>query len=135
MKIAINACFGVFNLSAKAISRIAEMNGQKAYFFNTASSGKDRHLIPVPIEEAGLFTIAYNTPTPSYPDVDSEEILSHRYDCRHDDKLIKAIEELGSEANGPCSKIKIVEIPDGVEYEIEEYDGMESIQEKHRSWR
>ena len=29
---------------------------------------------------------------------------------------------------------KIVEIPDGVQWEITEYDGKECIKEKHRSW-
>jgi len=30
--------------------------------------------------------------------------------------------------------LKIVDIPDGVEWEIEEYDGMEWVAEKHRTW-
>jgi hypothetical protein len=31
--------------------------------------------------------------------------------------------------------LEIVEIPDDVEYTIEEYDGLEHIAEKHRTWR
>ena len=37
-------------------------------------------------------------------------------------------------ANGPCASLEIVQIPDDVEYEIDEYDGSESIHEVHRSW-
>jgi hypothetical protein len=54
---------------------------------------------------------------------------------RADPVLIAVIEELGSEkASGDFAKLHIVEIPDGVDWEIDEYDGIESISEKHRSW-
>jgi len=45
------------------------------------------------------------------------------------------VEELGEKANGQCADLKIVEIPDDVEYEIEEYDGVEWVAENHRTWR
>jgi hypothetical protein len=48
--------------------------------------------------------------------------------------LVQVIEELGEEANGSHAKLEVIEIPDGVEYTIDEYDGIESIHEKHRSW-
>lgn len=57
------------------------------------------------------------------------------YDAERDDPVLVAIvEELGDEADGDCSKLKVVEIPDDVQYTIEEYDGIESIHEVHRSW-
>ena len=49
--------------------------------------------------------------------------------------LIKVIEQLGNKANDHCSKLKIVEIPDNVQWEINEYDGLEHVAEKHRTWR
>jgi hypothetical protein len=54
---------------------------------------------------------------------------------RNNPKLVQVVEELGALANGSCAKLKIVEIPDDVEWEIEEYDGSEWVGEKHRTWR
>ena len=45
--------------------------------------------------------------------------------------LISVIEKLGSQANGVHSELKIVEIPDDVEYTIEKYDGAEWVAEVH----
>lgn len=48
--------------------------------------------------------------------------------------LLKTIEALRENANGTYAKLKIVEIPDEVEFTIEEYDGLEHIAEQHRTW-
>ncbi len=53
---------------------------------------------------------------------------------RNDQDLINIVEFLGSDANTNFSKLKIVEIPDDVEWVIMDYDGMEWIAEKHRTW-
>lgn len=53
---------------------------------------------------------------------------------RDDPAVIKIIEELKEEANGPYSDLSIVEIPDDVEWQIEDYDGVEWVAEKHRTW-
>ncbi len=54
---------------------------------------------------------------------------------RTDNDLINLLEEKGSKyVSGPCSSLKIVEIHDDVEWEVEEYDGSEWISEKHRTW-
>lgn len=53
---------------------------------------------------------------------------------RNDALLVQIVEQLGEEADGDCAKLAIVEIPDGVNWEIHEYDGSESIHEVHRSW-
>ena len=60
-----------------------------------------------------------------------------RYDSgsRHDPILIALIEEWGGKrVSGKCADIQIVEIPDGIKYEIEEYDGREHIAEAHSTW-
>jgi hypothetical protein len=48
--------------------------------------------------------------------------------------LIAVVEELGEAANGWAASLKIVEIPDGVEWFIHEYDGREHVAERHRTW-
>jgi hypothetical protein len=46
---------------------------------------------------------------------------------RTDPALIKVIEKLGKKASGRYNHVIIKEIPDGAPYEIEEYDGYESV--------
>ena len=48
--------------------------------------------------------------------------------------LVKVVKKLGAKANGQYSDLGIVEIPDGVEWEINDYDGMEWVAEEHRRW-
>ena len=53
---------------------------------------------------------------------------------RTDPKLIECIEMLGKKANGNGADIEIVEVPDNVDWYIDDYDGVESIEEEHDSW-
>lgn len=53
---------------------------------------------------------------------------------RANPKLVECVETLGKEANGYLADLKVVEIPDDVDWQIEEYDGVEWVSEKHRTW-
>ena len=54
---------------------------------------------------------------------------------RANKEIIAAVEAIGLEASAEdYAELKIVEIPDGVDYIIQEYDGVEWIAEKHRVW-
>ena len=53
---------------------------------------------------------------------------------RNDPLLIQVVEELRKGADGDHAELKIVEIPDDVEWQIDEYDGVEWVAEKHRTW-
>jgi len=57
------------------------------------------------------------------------------YECRTNPKLVEVVERLGSErASGHFAKLKVIEIPDGIDWVIYNYDGIETVHEKHRSW-
>ena len=114
MKIVINNCFGGFGLSHKAFLRLRELGCKEAlaepdygeFFSGETEPREERH---------GM-------------DCFGDDVL------RNDPLLIQVIKELKKEANGFCANLKVVTIPDGVDWEIDEYDGLEKIDEKHRSW-
>ena len=56
------------------------------------------------------------------------------HDLRTDAKLVECVETLGEEADGRFAELNVVEIPDDVNWEIDEYDGLETIHEVHRVW-
>jgi hypothetical protein len=53
---------------------------------------------------------------------------------REDTILVRVVELLGRSANGWAACLSVVEIPDGIEWQIDEYDGAEWVAEKHRRW-
>ena len=61
------------------------------------------------------------------------EVYSFELD-RTDPILIQVVEALGAEADGRFAKLRIIEIPDDIEWEITEYDGSELVEEVHRKW-
>ena len=79
------------------------------------------------------FTKDYGESFEEWPKKDSGYFYSSDIP-RDDPDLIKIIEKLGKKANNQFSDLKIVEIPDGTEYIIDEYDGLEHIAEKHKTW-
>lgn len=61
------------------------------------------------------------------------DILS--YDIERDDEfLVQVVEEMGKKSWGSCAELKVVDIPLGIRWHISNYDGMESVEEEHRSW-
>ena len=55
--------------------------------------------------------------------------------ARDDPYLVQIVRELGDKASGSYADLRIVEVPVGVEWTIEEYDGSEWVAEVHRTWR
>lgn len=58
---------------------------------------------------------------------------------RSDPDLVSVVEEIGKRANGKShwgqtAELEIVNIPDGIPVQIENYDGNEWVAEVHRTW-
>jgi hypothetical protein len=49
--------------------------------------------------------------------------------------LVEMVEQGGTDVDGEYSELKVVDVPDDVNWYIEEYDGMEHVAERHRTWR
>lgn len=133
MKVVINACYGGFELSHKAVMRYAELAGIILYPYDSHSDYPFRYY-PRPPDSDRILISYFTAPLEDEGKFCGKTHWTGRELIRTDPILIRVIEELGEEANGFCAELKIIEIPDGVEFEIDEYDGMESIHEKHRSW-
>jgi hypothetical protein len=54
---------------------------------------------------------------------------------RDDSLLIQIVEDMGAKADGTFAALKVVEVPDDVNWYIEEYDGREWVAERQRTWR
>ena len=111
MKIVINTCYGGFGLSNKAIEHWAKLKG-----------------IELERRDSLWFTDGYDY-------YHNGKMLSPYNFERNDPVLIQTIEEIKNAAVDDLAELKIVDIPDGIEWHIQEYDGMEWVAEKHRTWR
>ena len=137
MKIVINTCFGGFELSNKALKRLAELEGRECYFFK---GGLGSTYTKTEENERNMFTTAFDIPNPNEVIGNDGGNLwaKHHIDNSRDDRtnplLVQVVEELGDAASGQCADLKVVEVPDGVKWVLDEYDGVETIHEEHRSW-
>lgn len=113
MKIVINSDYGGFSLSDEAILEY----------------GKRKGLNLIKDENTNWRTSIFYKES-----VAKENYFDEREIPRNDVDLIAAIEALGASANGFCANLKIVEIPEDVNWRIEENDGLEWVAEKHRTW-
>jgi hypothetical protein len=103
MKLLINVCYGGYGLSNEALELWAKKKNLTLTKKTTEYGDYDYY-------------------------VDGDTIISG-YDIDRDDPtIIEVFEELGSErTSGNHSELSLVELPDGCEYDITEYDGWESI--------
>jgi hypothetical protein len=54
---------------------------------------------------------------------------------RDDPRFVSAFEEFGEKLTEGMSRLVIIEIPDDVKWELMETEGVERIEEVHRTWR
>jgi len=53
---------------------------------------------------------------------------------RNDPVFVDIVKELDEKVNSRYSELKVISIPDDIEYTIEEFDGKEWVAEIHRTW-
>ena len=137
MKVVINRCFGGFGLSHEGILKYAEIKGITLYTCVGVDKSFDSKFKLATGKEKTNSLMGYAYLTES-PDDDGgyakDTYWSYRDIKRDDPALAQAVEELGEKADGTYAKLDVVEIPDGTKYNIDDYDGQESIHEVHRSW-
>lgn len=117
MKVVINKCYGGFGISEAAVLWMRQNGSKEA----------------LPSIDGGLCTLKgekYDTDTTCDTSYDS-----YGYGMTREDAiLIACVESLGELSWGRFAKLRVVEIPDGISYYIDEYDGMEKIAETHQTW-
>ena len=115
MKVVINSDYGGFSLSSEAMEYIAARKGWNYQI----SDYYERWWEPQ------SDSIEYNVYGHQIWDVDLP---------RTDPELISCVEQLGDRSWGRNAELKVVEVPDKVEWHIQEQDGREWIAEDHRIW-
>lgn len=135
MKVVINRCFGGFGISEEAARWMAEKGSEharqeieeyEARKAQCAAYAAEKR--PAQTSEERLFDIDLKYRG-------EPQWFGHMSELPRDDPhLVAAVEALGEKANGEHASLRVVEIPDGTDYEIDEYDGNERVAEKHRTW-
>ena len=142
MKVLINRCFGGFGLSKEACQRFWDLKAQKVWIEDDTKFKSfglfTVWLVPpedrIESKEGEAFYSMSMEDRKEYNQKHSEQTWYYRDVERNDPTLIQVVEQLGDAANGSHAELAIVEIPDDVEWEIDEYDGREHVAEKHRAW-
>jgi hypothetical protein len=131
MKLVINRCFGGFGLSDLAYERLGQLGIPIKKQGSQEADEEviiDRELTPPGEDASNDIYWKYKGPhSERYWDSFTGESRTHPL-------VIQVVQELGKAANGRCADLEVVEIPDGIEYTIEDYDGNEHVAEKHRTW-
>lgn len=141
-EIVINDEYGGFGLSPLGEKEYLKLKGKKAYFYIQTKykfeHGKSEY-IKLPFNDKKLnfmfFTFTKDLGNCVINLPEDAEWFCGRDIKRDDPDLIKIIKKLGKKVGGKFADLKIVEIPDGVDWQVEEYDGNEWISEKHETWR
>lgn len=138
MKIILNKCYGGFNVSDEAHELYAKKKGITLYRYYDIY---ERYILTkTKRKDSGLFTYYFTKDYGEWvketemDDNDWETYFHLNDEHRTDPTLIEVVEELGEKASGNYSKLKVVEIPDGMDYVIDDYDGFETLHEDVKVW-
>lgn len=141
MKVVVNRCFGGFGLSDKAIEMIMKRKGLDCFRYKQTKynfgNGVKEYTRCDSFEDdiIGDYYLTKDLGE-KINKIPNEYFWYYNSKLeRTDSDLIAVVEELGEElASGRFAELEVVEIPDDVNWEIDNYDGVETIHEIHRSW-
>lgn len=147
----INECYGGFDLSLMALDRLADLKlggYLNKYYYKIIIENNNYYALikkvadDMDIFEEMVFDVGiiltneiFNEEVTKLHVADFEKLdklmvtnAEYSKEYRRADKdLIKVIEELGDKANTSFSYLKVVEIPDSSFWEIDNYDGWETL--------
>ena len=139
MKIVLNGCYGGFGLSYEAMVLYWHARCRDIYFYKDISNYDDYTKVHK-YERISLADIQRSRNTWSgfiycttkdqgeYLDHFPEDVVSDGNIDRTDPILISVVETMGSKAaSGRFAQLEIHEIPNGTQYKIDEYDGLEEL--------
>lgn len=130
IKVVINRCYGGFGLSNKALLELIKKNSE---YIEKTQCNNDNKFIDYNDEykQHKFMNILYKDNISYYLNL----YKKYSKDFRTNKDLIEIIEFLGEkESSSRYANLKIIEIPDEVNWEIEEYDGYEKVTEIHKLW-
>lgn len=146
-KVIINKCFGGYGFVPFTIQQYADAKGIKLYWYTRDCSrdvGRAKEaLISTTIDEINQRDDLLMDVYPIMRDMGDAFILAWGENSdlifemppkemsRVDPVLIEIIERYGDQNVHGCYAPKVVEVPDGVAWVVEEYDGFESLHEAH----
>ncbi len=149
-KVIINKCFGGYGFDPFTVQKYAEEKGIRLYWYKRDYSVNDgdlkEYMFKIPfgmiMKDDGM-RIEYVALTKDVGDEyirdwRDEDKMANEFDIepndvsRTDPVLISVIEKYGDQNTHCCHAPAVVEVPDGVEWMIMEYDGFETLHEKHR---
>lgn len=131
-KVVINKCYGGFGLSHKGVMRYAEIKGLTSYAWLDDIT-KEVYGERAVIGDKELLH-HYSTSPVIDGKYEGGSYFSDSGIPRDDPALVQLVEELGEAADGYHAQLEIVDVPKGIEYTVEEYNGIEWIAERHRTW-
>ena len=139
MKVILNKCFGGFDVSDAAYELYAKKKGITLYkYTENIDREMTREYTRVELgDRVGIMTHYFTCDFGKHPDeksIDWDKMLYLNSEHREDKTLVEVVEELGKAASGSFGELVVVEIPDGMEYVIDDYDGIETLHAKVETW-
>lgn len=137
MKIVLNGCYGGFDLSYEAMVLYLHAKNREAIFYADISTYNDYKKVHryqrVTLPEIkklsnSLYIYCTTEDQGEYIEHFPEGVINFRDIDRTDPILVSVVETMGSEvASGRFASLYIEEIPNGTQYKIDTYDGIEEL--------